>query len=180
MLHQFKRFLVIKVAERLQEISHQKCSGCTKGLLLDQLHPCQTLSLKGRLSLFLVKAVEEAVSKIDALFNMFKQTTWTDDTSFIEEGKSFLVSLTVDDLRDRRYINEDTVLEHPYNSSWARDLDFIPLEPPSTLTLDVSPTLPVAVETTLPPILPLDTVETPKPKKRKRTKNKETQELPNI
>ena len=166
MLYQFKRFIVVKIAERVQELSRQKCSGCTIGYSLDQLHPCGSLPLKDKIKIFLPRAKEEALSKLNNIFYIFQQRAWIDDELlFIEEGKAFIKDINYFDLLDRRYVNEDTVMEYPYNTSWLSDEDdFLAVQIENTFVQ------------TLPPLLPLDPADenqkiTPVGKKSRKRKN---------
>ena len=167
MLYQFKRFIVLKIAERVQELSRQKCYGCISGYCLDQLHQCVTVPLKEKIRIFLPRAKEEAISKLDNMFHLFQEKVWIDDESaFIEAGREFIKNIDFLDLLDRRYVNEDTVLEYPYNTTWLSDED-------DFLAAHIENTF---VEQTLPPILPLDPADenqkiTPVGKKSRKRKN---------
>jgi len=144
MLYQFERFIVVKTAERVQEISRQRCTGCISGHSLDQLHQCMSISLKEKIGIFLPRVKAEALSKVENLLYMYKQNAWiSEEQAFIEAGKNFIKKLNVDDLLDRRYVNEDTVMEHPYNTTWHLDQNVV------GETIE-------AITQPLPPILPLD------------------------
>ena len=146
MLYQFERFLVVKIAERVQELSRHKCQACITGYSLDQLHLCMSIPLKEKIVLFLPRAKEDAISRVNNLFHLYQQTAWVDDEQvFIEGGTAFIKKITVDHLLDRRFVNEDTVMEYPYNTTWlAAEDDFLVTQIETTY---VEP---------LPPILPLD------------------------
>jgi len=166
MLFKFERFLVLKVAERVQLLSREKCSACVSGLVLDQLHDCMKLSLKQRIELFLARAKTDALERLNNLFFMYQQTAWVDDEQMhLEAGENLIEFLRPEDLMDRRFVNEDSVLEYPFNTSW--------------LTAEMTPMeINMLNIQTLPTILPLDPVQTsqkatqfqPKKSSRKRKK----------
>ena len=167
MLYKFERFLVVKVAERVQMMSREKCKGCVNGLILDQLHSCMQVTLAEKMKLFLPRAQTDALNRLDSLFFLYQQTAWVDDEqAHLEIGANFIELLQPYDLLDRRYINEDSVIDHPFNTSWLTDqLPTSNSLPPLSLDLGV---------TNLPPILPLDPAatnqQTAPTKKRKRNK----------
>ena len=78
-MYKFDRFLVLKIAERVQFISREKCSGCVTGLILDQLHQCMQITLKEKVARFLPRAKNEALTRLDKLFSLYHQTAWVDD-----------------------------------------------------------------------------------------------------
>ena len=120
----FYKFLVLKVAEILQQISRDRCSGCVAGYILDQLHPCMGINLEKKIERFLLKAKTTAVTRIDRLFAMYTENASIDSymaSSFMDAGKYFIETLKPRDLMDRRYINEDSVVQHPYDPSWLED-----------------------------------------------------------
>ena len=163
MMYQFKRFIVVKMAERVQELSRQKCNGCICGYCLDQLHQCVTVPLEEKTRIFFPRAKEEALSKF---YNMYGQAWIDNESAFIEDGKAFIKNIDFLDLLDRRYVNEDTVMEYPYNTTWLSDED-------DYLATQIENTF---VEQTLPPILPLDPADenqktTPVGKKSRKRKN---------
>ena len=138
MFYKFEKFLVVKVAERVQLMSREKCSGCVHGQLLDQLHDCMKVSLKDKLKMFLPCVKAEALERLNQLFSLYQQTAWVDDEhSHLEIGENLIKCLQVEDILDRRYINEDSTQEFPFNTSWLTD-EF------------------ASMNNTLPPILPLD------------------------
>ena len=152
MLYQFERFLVVKVAERVQELSRQKCHGCDAGYNLDQLHHCMILPIKDKIELFLPRAKDEALARLNNLFHLYQQTAWEDDEQvLIDGGRTFIVKLNVNHLMDRRYVNEDTVMENPYNTSWLADeTEFLVTQIENNFNCQPPPLA------TLPPFLPLD------------------------
>jgi hypothetical protein len=168
MLYKFERFLVVKVAERVQMMSREKCKGCVNGLILDQLHSCMQVSLAEKMELFLPRAKTDALNRLESLFFIYQQTAWVDDEqAHLEIGANFIELLQPYDLLDRRYINEDSVIDHPFNTSWLTD------QLPSSNSLP--PLLPLDLGVTnLPPLLPLDPAATNQQitptKKRKRNK----------
>ena len=171
MLYKFERFIVVKVAERVQILSREKCNACVNGLILDQLHNCMQVTLKEKIKMFLPRAKADALTRLDRLFSLYQQSSWVEDErAHLEAGENCIEFLTPDDLLDRRFINEDTVLEYPFNPSWLSD----ELSPVVSDMLGVS-------SSTLPPILPLDLSDTnqratPKKPPRKRTKTQHVQQ----
>ena len=160
-MYKFERFLVLKIAERVQLISREKCSGCVTGLVLDQLHQCMQITLKEKVARFLPRAKNEALTRLDKLFSLYHQTAWVDDDHIhLKSGGQFIEFLKAEDLLDRRYVNEDSVIEHPFNMSWLTD------------PVDLDPVLQTL---TLPLVLPLDlsdtTVTTKKTSSKKRKTN---------
>ena len=146
MFYQFERFLVVKVAERVQQLSRHKCLGCVSGYSLDQLHLCMSVPLPDRITLFLPRAKHEAFTKVENLLRMYQQNAWAyDEQAFIEGGRLFIKKLTVDHLIDRRYVNEDTTMEHPFNTTWLADEEVF-----------LASQVEQQFELTLAPILPLD------------------------
>jgi len=149
MFARFNVFLVVKVAERVQQLSREKCSGCVNGLVIDQLHACMQTTLEIKIKMFLPKAKKEALERLECLFNLYKQTNWVgEERLFIESAEHFLNDLEAQHLSDRRFINEDSVVEHPFNLTWLTN-DFSmkedPLAPISTvepMTKPVKPTKP--------------------------------------
>ena len=117
----FHKFLVIKIAERIQQISRDKCDGCAGGFVLDQLHPCMRMNLDARTERFLPKAKYDALTRLDSLFNMFGKTTYVESllaSAYVEAAEQFLDSLQPHQVLDRRYVNEDSVIEHPFDQTW--------------------------------------------------------------
>ena len=171
MLYLFEKFLVVKVAERVQELSRKECPGCKAGYILDQLHLCRIVSLKDRIVHFLPIAREEASQEknLSNLFQIFASNMWIEDNNlYLEGGRQFISSITPSMLRDRRYVNEDSVLEYPFNTSWlSSEEDFLASQVDQALATQ-SP-----ISQTLPPILPLEPTKilTPKKPKRKRKIN---------
>jgi len=139
MLYQFERFIVVKIAERVQEISRQKCTGCISGYSLDQLHQCMFVPLKEKIGLFLPRVKDEALSKIEILLYLYQQNAWiNEEQAFIEAGKNFIKKLNIDDLLDRRYVNEDAVMEHQYNTTWVEE-NFIAEQNEKSMTEPLPP-----------------------------------------
>ena len=150
----FCKFLVIKIAERVQEISHEQCVGCVGGFILEQLHPCMRLSLPARVERFLPKAKYDALTRLDKLYEMFTKTAWiVDGVAYKEAGEDFIEFLQPHDVLDRRYVNEDSVCDHPFDSTWL---------------VDTPPEAQMPLENSLPPIAALEPT-TVKRRKRKRT-----------
>ena len=161
-MYKFERFLVLKIAERVQFISREKCSGCVTGLILDQLHQCMQITLKEKVARFLPRAKNEALTRLDKLFSLYHQTAWVDDDHIhIKSGEQFIEFLKTEDLLDRRYVNEDSVIEHPFNMSWLTD------------PVDLDPVLQTL---TLPLVLPLDLSDTTVTTKKTSSKKRKTNE----
>ena len=157
-MYKFERFLVLKIAERVQLISREKCSGCVTGLVLDQLHQCMQITLKEKVARFLPRAKAEALTRLDQLFSLYHQTAWVDDDHIhLKSGEQFIDFLKAEDLLDRRYVNEDSVIEHPFNMSWLTDHD--PVD---------------TVLQTLPLVLPLDLTDTTVTTKKTSSKKRKT------
>jgi len=121
----FKKFLVVKISERIQQLSQAKCSGCIGKFLLDQLHPCKENTLEEKINLFLPTVQEEALERLEALFDMYQQTRIDLynplNKNYIVDGGDFIKQISLQHLLDRMYINEDTVTEYPFNLSWLMD-----------------------------------------------------------
>ena len=118
-LSAFYKFLVIKIAERVQQIAREKCVGCVGDFVLDQLHPCMKLTLIAKVERFLPKAKQEALTRIDNLFELYAKTTWiVDGVAYKEGAEVFIEDLESHHILDRRYVNEDSVFDHPFDTSW--------------------------------------------------------------
>ena len=160
-MRQFQRFLVVKIAERLQELSRQKCQGCIGFYNLDQLHHCMSVPLEKKIELFLPRIKEEALARLDNLFHIYQQTAWVEDEQvLIKASRAFITELTVDHLLDRRFVNEDSILEFPYDTSWSLSDEAVAAK---------------IEQQVLPPILPLDPADehqsiAPSPRKGKKRK----------
>jgi len=145
---QFNKFLVIKIADRVQQMAQEKCSGCTDFRRHDQLHECMQITLNEKFSLFLPKVKSEALERIDRLFDIFKLTNWIhDNRQYTIAGVEFIKQITATDLLDRRYVNEDTAEEHVLDMSWLADDHYLSEDTSQEISF---------LENTLPPILPLD------------------------
>ena len=114
LLHQF---LAVKIADRIQQLSRDRCPGCIGNYILDNFHPCVNTPLEDKINIFIPKVKEEALHKIDTLIDLYL-LTWSEPEVVRQSAMDFIVSLTPYDLLDRRYINEDTVVLHPFNMSW--------------------------------------------------------------
>ena len=147
----FYQFLVLKIAERVQQIAREKCIGCVKGFILEQLHPCMGISVAKKVERFLPKAKYDALSRLDQLCHLFAKTVCIENEVVDRQaGEVFIEFLQPHNLLDRRYVNEDSVCVYPFDASWL-----------------VDSTPEVQVESTLPPIVALQPT-TVKPRKRKR------------
>ena len=133
-----KHFLAVKIADRIQQISRERCEGCAGNYILDNFHACVKTSLEERIRLFLPMVKAEAIDKIDNLIALYQQAAWAENEVIRQSAVDFISSISKSDLQDRRYINEDTVQMHPFNMSWL-NADYI-MEPSPT---DSSPQPPV-------------------------------------
>ena len=116
-----KQFLAVKIADRIQQISRERCTGCAGNYILDNFHECVKTSLDDRIRLYLPKVKAEALDKLDNLIKLYQQAAWAESEEVRKCCADFIVLLTPKDLQDRRYINEDTVELHPLNMSWLLD-----------------------------------------------------------
>jgi len=155
MLSQFNKFLVVKIADRVQQLSQEKCMGCVQRQRHDQLHDCTRITLLEKIEKFLPTVKEEAMVHFEQLYELFKKSNWLGDFDYRASGISFVEVISSRELLDRRFINEDTDEEHPFDMSWLMEM-----ERPSSLQIEP-----------LPPILPLDLLApvAAKPRKRKAT-----------
>ena len=119
MLPLFCQYLVVRIFERIQSISSEKCSGCAHGYRFGSLHPCVKTSLSERIVMFLPQAKEEAIEKMSRLVSLFEQDFNLSNTeTYSSVGKSFLESLEQKQVLDRRFINEDAETMFKYDQSW--------------------------------------------------------------
>ena len=117
---QFYHFLVVKLFDRVQELSREQCSGCKVKHRFDILHPCITTPLHKRIERFFPFAKAEALDNMDKLLKMYKEAfvLFCDPIQYLEAGDNFVTSFPVSNLIDRRYINEDTDSVFAFDSSW--------------------------------------------------------------
>ena len=119
MLPLFCQYLVVRVFERIQSLSIEKCGGCVKNYRFSSLHPCVKTSLSERIVMFLPQAKEEAIEKMSRLVSLFEQDFNLSNTeTYSSVGKSFLESLEQKQVLDRRFINEDAETMFKYDQSW--------------------------------------------------------------
>ena len=65
-------------------------------------------------------------------------------SAHMKSGEQFIEFLQTEDLLDRRYVNEDSVIEHPFNMSWLTDPVLqtlplvLPLDPTDTTVTTVT------------------------------------------
>ena len=130
-----KHFLAVKIADRIQQLSRERCTGCMANYILDNFHPCVKTDLKEKISLFLPKVKSEALDKLENLIQLYLYQQWT-EPEIRQYATDFIVSLTPDDLLDRKYINEDTVELYPFNMTWLLDV------PPAAAPEQLKPTKP--------------------------------------
>ena len=130
-----KHFLAVKIADRIQQLSRERCPGCMANYILDNFHPCVKTALEERIALFLPKVKTEALDKLENLIELYQQSAWT-EPEIRQYATDFIISLKTDDLIDRRYINEDTVELHPFNMTWLLDM------PPTAAPEQLKPTKP--------------------------------------
>ena len=113
-----KHFLAVKIADRIQQLSRERCTGCTGNYILDNFHACVKTSLEERIRLFLPMVKAEAIDKIDNLIALYQQAAWAENEVVRQSGVDIISSISQSDLQDRRFINEVTVQMHPFNMSW--------------------------------------------------------------
>ena len=113
-----KHFLTVKIADRIQQISRERCEGCAGNYILDNFHACVKTSLEERIRIFLPIVKAEALDKIDNLIALYQQAAWVENEVVRQSGVDIISSISQSDLQDRRFINEDTVQMHPFNMSW--------------------------------------------------------------
>ena len=113
-----KHFLAVKIADRIQQLSRERCPVCGGNYVLDNFHECIMTPLKDRIRFWLHKVKAEALDKFDNLINLYQEAAWAESEVMRQYGVDFIVSLQPKDLQDRRYINEDTVELYPFNMSW--------------------------------------------------------------
>ena len=118
----FRQFLVVRIAERIQDLCKIECSGCQKLYRFSSLHPCQKLSWADRVYMFLPQVLTEALEKMEKLIALFHKSYAYPTDNFDVWGTQFVESLAAKDILDRRYINEDTGYMIEYDNSW-QDLD---------------------------------------------------------
>ena len=121
---QFHHFLVVKIYDRMQEISREKCSGCQLKHRFDVLHPCITTTLEKRIYKFFSYAVVEALEHLMLLLSEYQVShmLFEEPSFYLNSGQAFIEALRPDQLVDRRYINEDADLIFPFDSSWVRPI----------------------------------------------------------
>ena len=73
MLPLFCQFLVVRVLERIQNVSNEKRSGCAKNYRFSILHPCVKTSLTERVDMFLPQAKTEVMEKMERLISLLVQ-----------------------------------------------------------------------------------------------------------
>ena len=132
MLVYLNHFLAVKIADRIQHLSRERCPGCIEGYVLDNFHACVKNVLEERIALFLPKVKAEALDNLDNLLRLYQQAAWADPELVRQSAMDFILKLTPAKLMDRRYINEDTVELHPLNMTWLLDTPqhLAPLEQP--------------------------------------------------
>ena len=120
MLPLFCQFLVVRVFERIQALSVEKCGGCVKNYRFSSLHACVKTSLSDRIDMFLPQAKSEAFEKMERLIVLFQQSfnLLQNKDAYLQVGRSFLENLQPKQVLDRRFINEDTEEMFQYDDSW--------------------------------------------------------------
>ena len=117
----FRQLLVVRITERIQDLSKIKCSGCQNAFRFSSLHPCQKLSLSDRIDMFLPQVLTEALERMPHLVAMFHNKYEHDTTNYEDWGKQFVQQLASKDILDRRFINEDTGCIFEYDNSWCSE-----------------------------------------------------------
>ena len=117
---QFRQFLIVKLYDRVQEMSREKCSGCHFKYRFDILHPCITTPLDVRIYKFFTQAVTEVLGNLGTLLAAYEEMYMLleEPSAYLTEAKSFIQAIHPDQLVDRKYINEDTGPAFPFDSSW--------------------------------------------------------------
>ena len=120
MLPLFCQFLVVRILERIQNLSNEKCSGCAKNYRFSSLHPCVKTSLTERIDMFLPQAKTEALEKMDRLITLFQQSfnLLQNKEAYLQIGITFVENLLPKQVIDRRFINEDTEEMFQYDDGW--------------------------------------------------------------
>ena len=120
MLPLFCQFLVVRVFERIQALSVEKCGGCVKNYRFSSLHACVKTTLPDRIDMFLPQAKSEAFEKMERLIVLFQQSfnLLQNKEAYLQIGRSFLENLQPKQVLDRRFINEDTEEMFQYDDSW--------------------------------------------------------------
>ena len=121
MLVYLNHFLAVKIADRIQHLSRERCPGCIEGYVLDNFHACVKNILVERIHLFLPKVKAEALDNLDKLIELYQDAAWAEPELLRQSAMDFILKLTPEKLIDRRYINEDTVALHPFNMTWLLD-----------------------------------------------------------
>ena len=136
--NQFHQFLIVKLYDRLQEMSREQCSGCQHKYRFDILHPCITTPLDVRIYKFFNSAIAEALSNFGKLFIAYQEThtLLEEPNAYLKDGANFIQSLHPEQLVDRKYINEDTGSVFPFDSSWVTHEDSSLSQTPSIETPD--------------------------------------------
>jgi hypothetical protein len=117
----FHQFLIVKLYDRVQELSREQCSGCQHKYRFDILHPCITTPLDVRIYKFFNSAIAEALSNFGKLFIAYQEahTLSEEPNAYLKDGANFIQSLHPDQLLDRKYINEETESVFSFDSRWA-------------------------------------------------------------
>ena len=120
----FCQFLVVRINERIQDLSKSECSGCQNGYRFPSLHPCHKLSLSNIVDMFLSQVVTEVLERMPQLVVQFHKTYAYPTVNYEEWGHHFVRQLNGTQILDRRYINEDTGYMFEYDNSWRESEPF--------------------------------------------------------
>lgn len=120
MLPLFCQFLVVRLFERIQNLSSEKCSGCAKNYRFSSLHPCVKTSLTDRIVMFLPQAKTEVLEKMERLIDIFQLSfnLLQNKEAYLQFGRTFIENLQPNQVLDRRFINEDSDVLFQYDDSW--------------------------------------------------------------
>ena len=113
-----RQSLVVKIVDRIRDLSIQKCSGCMMDYRFGSLHPCQKNSLTTRTELFLPQVLTEVLERIERLLDLHQNQFMFPVMSLLDFAREYVQQLTPDQVYDRQYINQDTADMFPYNNSW--------------------------------------------------------------
>ena len=119
----FRQFLIVRISERIQDISSAQCAGCQRNDRFGSLHPCQRLSLTTRMDMFLPQVVTEVLEKMYQLLQLFHHQFTFNTSEYMELADQFVHQLDTKQVYDRRYVNEDTASMFEYDNSWLTTLD---------------------------------------------------------
>ena len=113
-----RQSLIVRIVDRIQDLSIKKCSGCKMEFRFGGLHPCQKNSITDRTELFLPQVLTEVLERIERLLDLHQAQYKFPVMNMVDFAREYVQQLTPKQLYDRQYINEDTGDMVPYNNSW--------------------------------------------------------------